>query len=193
MTGIPGTPDRGIRGRVGAVVPARVHWTVEAWQRKSSDYVVPREIEVLIVSPGGVASTLLIEQIGRFLATNDAGDADGLKHRIRPPREMEGRRAVLLTGDPDSIWRSLTRRDYQDAQAIRLGLPSYFWSPLQRQERMLKQAVLTQRERWGAVGPAVVTTTFDRLWDDLPRIADHLDLQDTDFIARFPPRRERSS
>ena len=58
---------------------------------------------------------------------------------------------------------------------------------------MLKQAVLTQRERWGAVGPAVVTTTFDRLWDDLPRIADHLDLQDTDFIARFPPRRERSS
>ena len=108
----------------------RVHYSVEALKNRFSTCIVPEEIDGIVVSPGGVASTMIINHLSQFITVNDPGNQDGLKHHATSPKEQPiGVPALLITGDPQEIVKSLSRRDYLPHQAIRLASMSFLLVP----------------------------------------------------------------
>lgn len=77
-----------------------------------------KNIEVLIVSSGGVGTTFLMEEIKRYKTTNDPDNKDGYKHLPIPPiSQNPNLKVVYLFGDPVLACISLFRRKYQYAQS----------------------------------------------------------------------------
>src|SRR5262249_32515883 len=65
--------------------------------------------KILIISPGGFATTPLLEYISRHVRTNCSYDTDGLKHLPFPPHWLEktGQKVLFISGDVESIRRSI--------------------------------------------------------------------------------------
>jgi hypothetical protein len=77
----------------------RTNDALESLSAKSSNYCFPSGISGVVVSPGGVASTMLFLHASKFLQVNDPGNIDGLKHRPTPPKKRTQEiPVVLITG-----------------------------------------------------------------------------------------------
>ena len=90
---------------------------------RSNINALSEELDVLIVSPGGVATTFLLRYVSKFMKTNDINDADGLKHII-PAADFKFRKnlkVIYLTGDLPDIEQSLVKRGWLFEQYIKLG------------------------------------------------------------------------
>ena len=87
---------------------------------KTPIYLNPN-IETVVVSGGGSATTTLIGWLARYRSTNHYGDRDGLKHTPLPPiPRSRGSRAIYVLGDPVHAVLSLCRRGYQYKQSQKL-------------------------------------------------------------------------
>jgi hypothetical protein len=85
--------------------------------------VLPRRIEVLVASFGGVGTTFLTDFIARWRTTNNRDDLDGFKHLAIPPVSFNPRvRFVYVFGDPVVATISLFRRGFQIEQSRKLLL-----------------------------------------------------------------------
>jgi hypothetical protein len=163
------------------------------FRRKFVLPAVPAETQVLVVSPGGVGTTMMLEHLQRFVRVNDPFDRDGLKHLPRPPKfRSEQTRTIFLFGQPDDIFDSLNRRGWVE------GLGSLFGSfatvlsgPRGKRERFAA-ALARQREAWSAHRGAIMFIDYGELWDRLPELERFLELEVTDFLRTFPPRRSRA-
>jgi hypothetical protein len=165
------------------------------WKRVVAPPRIPRGLEVLVVSPGGVGTTFLIEHIGRFRVTNNVHDNDGLKHLPTPPRELRYRpdlRVVFLTGDADQIYASLKRRGYIDQQGAKLGsaLSVVLRGGLQR--ITLVRAIRRQYRRWTKrQDNKVLVLKYNDIWERIDDIANFIGVNAGEFRERFPVRRAR--
>ncbi|MXO70324.1 hypothetical protein [Alteraurantiacibacter buctensis] len=68
---------------------------------------------VWIISPGGVATTMLIEHVSRYVPTNERHDKDGLKHWPAPPArrlDQADSRVLFVKGEAVTIAASIARR-----------------------------------------------------------------------------------
>lgn len=151
-------------------------------------------LDRLIISPGGVATTLLIDHVQRFSRINDRDDADWLKHLPYLPRRLRGARIVFVTGVPEEIYHSLRRRNYIWIQAAKLGCPlcQFTWGNLQRV--LLIRAIKRQIKRFTNVKTSpVLIVDYNEIWDRKIEIATHLCIDTHEFCSNFPPRRERNS
>ena len=83
-------------------LPPRAHFFLESVSIRVANYTFSLNLDAVIVSPGGVASTALMEYVGQFVHVNSPGDRDTLKHRPKPPRHPAKQiPALLITGDSD--------------------------------------------------------------------------------------------
>lgn len=83
--------------------------------------ILPKSVDVLIVSPGGVATTMLIEFVQKFAKTNDHTDKDGFKHIPVPPISFNSKlRCIYIYGDPELATVSLFRRNFGRPQSKKL-------------------------------------------------------------------------
>ena len=82
--------------------------------------VLPRKVEVLVTSAGGVGTTFLMKEIGKYLNTNSVDNRDGFKHIPVPPISFGNPKAVYLFGDPVMASVSLFRRQYHTEQSRRV-------------------------------------------------------------------------
>jgi hypothetical protein len=175
---------------VGRALPAWVHFFAESFQVRKGDYSVPVVLEAMIVSPGGVASTAIMEYIGQFVRVNSPGDRDTLKHRPKPPGHSSKEIPVLLiTGDSDSIIASLDRRGYFPHQAIRLGCWKYFLVPTRWRDGAFRKCVCRQEKAWTRNYSNTLTLGFAEIWDSADLIAKHFGINDPKFVENFPHRR----
>lgn len=76
-----------------------------------------RNIEVLVVSAGGVGTTFLIEAISKYKRTNCAENTDGFKHLPIPPIKNSKQKIIYVFGDPVMATISLFRRRYHYTQS----------------------------------------------------------------------------
>ncbi len=177
----------------GLHVEHRLTALVNASRRKRNCPTIDPGLEVLIISPGGVASTMLIEHVGKFKVVNSAGDNDGLKHLLRPPDQELDIPVLLVTGDTDSIIDSLEHRGYLKANAVKLGSRSFFLVPHFLRRTTMRRAINSQKKNWITSSNSVLVVEYKGLWDRKKDIALHLGIGNGDFVSTFPTYKNRES
>lgn len=162
--------------------------------------VLPRiddKIETIIISPGGVATTMLMAHISRFKKTNDLHDHDGLKHLPRPPRELlEGKflPILMITGDPAVVYSSLARRGWVTQQAAKLASVVGVIGTKSLARKAFIRAVIRQRTRWEEAQLSnFMQVNYQEIWDRVDEISAFFDIDKSRFSEGFPPRRQRKS
>jgi hypothetical protein len=84
--------------------------------------ILPRNIQVVVGSSGGVGTSFLIEFLQKYKVTNHPADRDGLKHLPVPPISFNPDvRFVYIYGNPVMAVVSLFRRNYQVVQSRKLS------------------------------------------------------------------------
>jgi hypothetical protein len=154
---------------------------------------VPANTQVLVVSPGGVGTTMVLEHLQRFVRVNDPLDRDGLKHLPRPPKFRDAQtRTIFLSGSPDDIFDSLNRRGWVEGHGSLFGSFATVLSGPRRKRERFAAALARQREAWSAHRGAIMFIDYGELWDRLPELERFLELEMTDFLRTFPQRRQRT-
>jgi hypothetical protein len=160
-------------------------------------------LEVLVVSTGGVGTSVLSESLGRYRRTNDFRDLDGLKHLPVPPlggnREA---RVIYVLGDPVASVVSLFRRQYHSGQSYKLQYCRLFRRTLPM-SATLEEYVHAGRDRFYfeehyrawcetfRTRPTLVVK-YDSLWQHLSAIQEFAQVPE-DFVRSFPAFRPRES
>lgn len=83
--------------------------------------ILPKEMDVAIVSYGGVGTTFLIEFLAQYMKTNHPYDIDGYKHSPLPFISFNPNiKFIYVYGNPQMAVASLFRRNYHHAQSVKL-------------------------------------------------------------------------
>ena len=164
---------------------------MKALLRKAGWVAFPQQpLDVLIVSPGGSASSALIGHIGKFAATNNANDSDGLKHLLHPPAWLTGSRVKVIFVDRDTsrIVESLDRRGYVNEQLAKLACFRGLMTGQASARKLLVSAIERQRQNWAALADThqVLTVNYESLWENPETIGSFLGLDNEQFLKSFP-------
>lgn len=165
---------------------------------------LPNTIDVVVVSYGGVGTTLLMKHLARFRKLNDPDDTDGWKHLTVPPvTRRRDVRFIYVFGDPVDAAVSLFRRDYQRWQSMKLQrFHPHPPGPIAPSVSLAEYASLGvdrfQFERhfdnWSArylVRPTLFLR-YEKMWEQLDQVAEFLALPPGAFDD-FPPQRPRQA
>lgn len=155
------------------------------------------ELDVLVVSPGGVATTALMEYLALFFKINSPHDLDGKKHLPAPPSWFlqSQTRVILLTGTESDIVFSLRRRGFLRIQAIKLG---YSWAALisgKLLSSIISKAIRRQYCNWtnGVEQSRLLILDYNEIWSRSQDIAKFLGINSAQFLAAFPEQRTRTA
>lgn len=166
--------------------------------------VLPKYIEVVVASFGGVGTKVLLSYISKYRQTNHPNDRDGFKHLSVPPLSFNPNvRFVYVYGDPILATISLFHRNFHSLQSRKLQ--RFLCKPILpiSQETSLEQYASsgvdhfffrTQFYNWYEdylVYPTMFIK-YEGLWDNVEAIAKFLDLP-ASTLESFPKRRERRS
>lgn len=151
--------------------------------------------EAVIISTGGVGTTMLMEHCNRFITVNSTGDWDGLKHLPNLPHSFPPTVPIIYVyGEPDAVYASIKRRGWLGKQGSKLGCPSCFLTFGGLRKRLFLNAVGRQITAFRDLErPRTLRLHYEQLWDNTQAIADALNIQDPAFVASFPERRARAS
>lgn len=155
------------------------------------------KVSAHVVSPGGVASSMLLIHISGFINSNRRDDADGLKHLPRFKQVPAGSdKVIYLAGNPSTIIRSLERRSWHRLHIIKLGLgprlaATRLWRPVLysliiRQYVSFKIASICNPRK-------VLVLSHDELWERKDEIGQFLKLKNSEFVKTFPDKKKRAS
>ena len=167
--------------------------------------VLPGDIEVVVVSYGGVGTTFLLHFLSQYMKTNDPDDADGFKHLTLPPVSFNSKlKFIYVYGNPQLAATSLFRRSYHHAQSIKLQK----WSsnatlPISEEmtlgeyasEGVDKFNFRNNFHNWYDKYQSIYPTMFVRyetIFDNVEAILDFLGLPE-ECIKHFPENKNRSS
>ncbi len=157
-------------------------------------FVKPRKIskennfDLLIVSPGGVATTTLIKYFKFYKKVNDENDSDGYKHLSKYPIvENENTKILYIHGSLEKIYNSLKRRNIFQTQMVKLGCPmSYLlWGKFEKYffKLCVNRQINNFRDKKN-----VYVLHFDDIWNKKKELKEYLEIDNDDFIKNFPPR-----
>ena len=83
--------------------------------------ILPKNIDVLVTSFGGVGTSFLMSYLAQFKEINSPADRDSLKHLPLPPVSFNPRvKFIYVHGDPRLAVISLFRRGYHYLQSYKL-------------------------------------------------------------------------
>ena len=156
-----------------------------------------KDLDVLIVSPGGVATTFLLRYVSTFMKTNDIHDLDGLKH-ITPAPEFNFRKdlkVVYLTGELSDIENSLVKRGWLFEQYIKLGGHLHYFCNSKKLRSHFKVLVSGQLKTFKTLSKNnenVMIINYNELWDLKKELANFLSLDPQNFVKAFPEKRSRA-
>jgi hypothetical protein len=82
---------------------------------------LPKDMELLVCSYGGVGTTFLIDFLAQYKTCNNRNDQDGFKHLDKPPPTRNpDLKAIYIFGNPIDAIYSLFRRDFHNEQSYKL-------------------------------------------------------------------------
>lgn len=176
--------------------------------RKVRDYIKaayfsrrPRRVahcDVVVCSPGGVATTMLLQHLSHFKSTNCVNDTDTLKHVPDPKILLSSPgfkgKICYLHGDEDAILASIERRGWVRIQAAKLGSFAAAITPKFLARRAFTAAVSRQIALFTqSRDPRVFSVHYEELWDRKEQLQSFLGIQDARFVSEFPERKARLS
>ena len=170
--------------------------SIDPW--RLVDLSMARCLDVIVISPGGAGTTMLIGELNKYCKVNCISDTDYLKHlpynRVRSEQLLTGTKIIYLHDDPSRVRASIERRGWLRVQGSKLGSTRCVLLPEGFQKSHFERRVVCQIA--GFVSHKhrnLMVTSFNDLWNDLDCIAEFVGLQDTDFVQNFPDRRVRQS
>ena len=148
----------------------------------------------LVISPGGVGTTILIEHLTNYIAVNCPYDTDGLKHLPKlPARWRKNRKILFVTGDFEDTYNSMKRRGWLFAQSMKLGCVLCQFTDGDRQKEYNRRSVLKQRAAMEQLpDSSVLIIRYEDIWDKLEAIKDFFGIAAPDFVGTFPERQPRT-
>lgn len=151
-------------------------------------------IDVVVISPGGVGSTLLIDQLGPHLRVNSRDDADHLKHLPRLPDRFPDRlKIIFVHGDVEDVVRSIDRRGWTARHGSKLASVGSVLASGPAQTEALRRAVERQIDWFERCDrPGLLRVRYEELWDRLDEIAAFLGIDAETFRIEFPTRLART-
>ena len=154
------------------------------------------KLDLLVCSPGGVATSALMNHLQKYLLVNSPGDSDGLKHLATPSKVTNVPRILYLTGEVQPATASLRRRGYLLPHVVKLGgcrsIPFTFF-PSTWEARVAKLMVRQLAEFSQLAKSSCLIIPYEHIWDKTEEIAVFLGLEKSDFCDTFPPKRDRTS
>ena len=157
-----------------------VHWRKFLYDRNEKYY---------IMSPGGVATTTLIEHIRSFRIINCPYDTDLLKHDLKLLMKLKNAKVIYVYGEHQKIISSLKRRNYFDINCAKIGIFKFSTSNNDKLFKKMCEEVLQNTKNKNHV----LCVSYEDLWDSTSEISKFLDLEGTDFEETFPAKRRRES
>lgn len=162
-----------------------------------------KEIEVLVVSSGGVGTTFLMDAIADFRTINSSENHDGFKHLPIPPLSANPTlKAIYVFGDPVMAAVSLFRRGYHHTQSHGNAKFQNF-DYLIPEDLTLAEYAMQRKDglyfnrhfdNWlkGSGQYPILFLKYDDIFDSLETIQKFLELPDS-FVTQFTKKRERKS
>lgn len=146
--------------------------------------------DVVVISPGGVATTALISHLEKYVSVNHPHDFDGLKHLSLPKANWRRTRVIFIkaTGpEVEKVIESLFNRKIDRAQILKLG-GSICDTLLPERKRwlILRQLISNQREAFASTSSNQLTVSSELLHKAAPEIARFLEITDERFPAEYP-------
>jgi len=147
----------------------------------------------LIISPGGVATTMLINYLSKYIQVNDPNDKDLLKHLTKLPSNLNKHTKILyIYGDTKSIFLSLKRRNYFYSHCLKMNCLKclFFQGGLQYkffEDRINYQKnLLTKNQNY-----QLLVLSYDEIWTKKNKIKKFFKISSKEFIDRFPQKKSR--
>ncbi len=161
------------------------------------------EIEVLVVSAGGVGTTFLLREFAKYKTVNDPDNRDGFKHLPLPPfSRNENLKVIYIFGNPLTATVSLFRRKYQHTQSIKMqqyAAPEFlipYEMTLSDYTAQGKNGLPFRRhfENWKThfARHEILFLRYETLFENLEIIREFLNLP-TEFLINFPSKKLRKS
>ena len=143
-------------------------------------------IDLLVVSPGGVATTTLINYFKLYKKVNDENDGDGYKHLNKFPSIAKVDLKILyIYGNYEKIYNSLKRRNIFQSQMVKLGCPLCYLLRGVVEKFFFKICIDKQIKEFREKNN-VYTLKFENIWENLEELKRFLEIENDDFIKNFP-------
>ena len=169
---------------------------LRAWLRRLGVFRIRDldRIDAVVISPGGVGSTLLIDQLRPHVRVNSRDDEDHLKHLPRLPDRFPDRlRIIFIHGDVEDVVHSIHRRGWTARHGSKLASVESVIASGSAQTEALRRAVERQIEWFARCDrPGLLRVRYEELWDRLDEIATFLGIDAEAFRAEFPSRHPRT-
>ncbi len=157
------------------------------------------KFDVLVISPGGVATTTLMEHLSKFVNCNDPYDSDGFKHLPSVNfRKGPLPKIIFITGSNNDIESSLSRRGWFYHHGALLGNPLCELRIIP--ERIRRQWVLKNISKQlefftnsKISGREILIISYEEIWNHKDVIGKHCDINERDFVRDFPQKRQRNA
>lgn len=166
--------------------------------------VVPKNVEVVVASFGGVGTTFLMDYIAQYKTTNFSCDRDQIKHSPIPPICFNRNiRFVYVYGNPVVATISLFRRGYHQWQSEKLSKYDRNQTTLTSREISLEEYASLKTDLFNfhthfynwfekyLVHPTMFIR-YESIFDNIEPLVKFLDLPES-AIENFPKKKERKS
>jgi len=161
-----------------------------------------QSLDCWVVSPGGVGTTTFINYLNNYIKTNSVLDEDKLKHKKRPPRNIQKNlKIIFLTGNPKHIVNSLKNRQlgnnlsFYFIQFLKLESPFRFISTINKKESRFLKLIKKQELNWLSKNKSlnILRIDYENLFESAEEISKFLEIYTPEFIENFPKRKKRIS
>lgn len=148
-------------------------------------------LNTLVISPGGVGTTFLINHISKFIKVNKEDDSDNLKH-LNDIIIDDNTKVIFISGNIKDIYKSIKRRNYLKKQTSKLGCLFCTFLPDIIVGALFKRLIELQINRFKNKNN-VLNIEYDEIWDKKQEIKEYLGIKSTNFMTEFPVRKKRTS
>jgi len=172
-------------------------------KKKLRSLIVPKEIEVLISSTGGVGTTFLIKHINKYKLTNHIGDNDKLKHIIFPPVSYNKNiKYIFIFGNPIDSVISLFKRNLYHNHSSKLVQFNNKFNAISQNTTLEEYArggidrflFAEQFNNWLELSKFYPTLflKYEKIWDNLDILYEFLEIP-LEELSKFPEKKKRKS
>ena len=172
-------------------------------KKKLPSFIVPKDIDVVVCSAGGVGTTFFINHINKYLNTNHVGDGDIFKHISFPPISYNSEiKYIYIFGNPIDSAISLFGRNYQRSHSrklrnlgssrkfIRKGVTLEQYAA-ERTDMFYFKEHFNSWLKLSKFHPTLFLR-YEKIWENLETLYGFLGIPE-DEIGLFPERRKRNS
>ena len=166
--------------------------------------VVPKDVEVVVASFGGVGTTFLMDYISQYKKTNFSCDRDQIKHSPIPPISFNRNiRFVYVYGNPVLATISLFRRGYHQWQSEKLSKYNRNLNTLASRDISLEEYASLKTDQFNfrthfynwfekyLVHPTMFIR-YESIFNNIEPLVEFLDLPKS-AVENFPKKKERKS